>query len=110
MAGGNDILKKKILSDFQVNEEDLRKLCRELGVKSLAIFGSVIQGEFKPGQSDIDFLVEFESVSLDGFFDFLDGLKKLFHYDDIDLVTTDSLKNHVIRREVLLSKEDLYAA
>jgi predicted nucleotidyltransferase len=31
--------------------------------KSLTVFGSVTQGGFKDGQSDIDFLVEFESIS-----------------------------------------------
>ncbi|MGZ3743471.1 MAG: nucleotidyltransferase family protein [Pseudobdellovibrionaceae bacterium] len=103
-------LKKTILSQFHVKEEDLIKLCRDMNVKSLAIFGSITQGEFKPGKSDIDFLVEFESVTVDGFFDFLDGLKKLFHYNDIDLVTSASLKNQVIRQEILSSKEDLYAA
>lgn len=101
MAGRIPVLKKKILSQFQVAEDDLRTLCRQMNVKSLAIFDSVVQGEFKPGQSDIDFLVEFETVSVDGFFDFLDGLKKLFQYNDIELVTADSLKNHVLRQEVL---------
>lgn len=110
MGVGSLVLKKKILSQFQVNEDDLRKLCRQMNVKSLAIFGSVIQGEFKAGQSDIDFLVEFEAVSIDGFFDFLEGLKNLFHYNDIDLVTAASLKNQVIRQQILSSKQDLYAA
>lgn len=81
-----------------------------MGVKSLAVFGSVIQCEFHSGQSDIDFLVEFESLSVDKFFDFLEGLKKIFQYDNIDLVTIGSLKNKIIREEILSSKEDLYAA
>lgn len=110
MTNANDVFKKRILSQFQVSEVDLIKLCRAMGVKSLSIFGSALQGDFKPGQSDIDFLVEFESVSIDSFFDFLDGLKRLFHYNDIDLVTRGSLKNQVIRDEILSSKEDLYAA
>ncbi|HEY8271124.1 MAG TPA: nucleotidyltransferase domain-containing protein [Pseudobdellovibrionaceae bacterium] len=110
MTDANDVLKKRILSQFQVSEEDLIKLCQAMGVKSLAIFGSALQGNFKPGQSDIDFLVEFELVSIDCFFDFLEGLKRLFHYTDIDLVTRGSLKNQVIREEILSSKKDLYAA
>ena len=59
MAGKNHIFKQKILSQFNVNEEDLKRLCLKMGVKSLAVFGSVTQGGFKIGQSDIDFLVEF---------------------------------------------------
>jgi predicted nucleotidyltransferase len=110
MTGDGQILKKGILSQFKVNEDDLKRLCREMGVRSLAVFGSVTQGEFKAGQSDIDFLVEFEAISADRFFDFLDGLKKLFHYDNVDLVTSASLKNLVIRQSILSSQENIYAA
>ncbi|NJL26010.1 MAG: toxin-antitoxin system toxin subunit [Calothrix sp. SM1_5_4] len=110
MPAKNHILKNGILTQFKVNEDDLGKLCREMGVRSLAVFGSVTQGEFKAGQSDIDFLVEFEVISADRFFDFLDGLKKLFHYDNVDLVTSASLKNHVIRQSILSSQESIYVA
>jgi predicted nucleotidyltransferase len=110
MAGSNHIFKQKILSQFNVNEDDLIRLCLKMGVKSLAVFGSVTQGEFKVGQSDIDFLVEFESISADRFFDFLDDLKILFQYENIDLVTFGSLKNQVIRQSILSSQENIYAA
>ena len=110
MAGKNHIFKQRVLGQFNVNEEDLKRLCVEMGVKSLAVFGSVTQGGFKAGQSDIDFLVEFESISADRFFDFLDGLKKPFHYENIDLVTFGSLKNQVIRKSILSSQESIYAA
>lgn len=107
---GNQALKAKILQQFKVNESDLKKLCDQMQVRTLSVFGSVTQNEFKSGQSDIDFLVEFETISIDRFFDFLDGLKKIFHYENIDLVTVASLKNHVIREEVLSSQEKIYAA
>jgi predicted nucleotidyltransferase len=110
MGHVNHVFKEKILKQFNVSEVDLRRLCSDMGVKSLAVFGSVIHGDFKNGQSDIDFLVEFESVSIDVFFNFLDGLKKLFHYDNIDLLTSASLKNQVIRQNILESQENIYAA
>lgn len=66
--------------------------------------------EFKSGQSDIDFLVEFDAVSVDKSFDLLDGLMKLFHYEKIDHVTMGSLKNKIIRQEILSSQEQIYAA
>lgn len=110
MSNGNHLQKKHILGLFNVNEAELNRLCREMGVKSLAVFGSVPQGGFKAGQSDIDFLVEFETVSIDRFFDFQDGLKRLFNYDNIDLVTAGSLKNRVIRQSILSSQENIYAA
>lgn len=110
MTVSKQTLKNIVLTQFKVNEEDLKQLCFEMGVKSLAIFGSVTQDKFKSGQSDIDFLVEFDVISVDRFFDFLDGLKKLFRYENIELVTVASLKNQVIRDEILSSQENIYAA
>lgn len=109
MAGKN-LSKAQILRQFDVNEDELKRHCQNMGVKSLAVFGSVIRGGFQDGKSDIDFLVEFESVSMDIFFDFLDGLKSIFHYEKVDLVTASSLKNRVIRAEILASQENIYAA
>lgn len=110
MSHVNGHLKAKIFDQFKVDEDDLKKLCRKMGVKSLAVFGSVARNEFKAGQSDIDFLVEFEVISTDRFFDFLDGLRELFHYDNVDLVTIASLKNQVIRQAIIASQENIYAA
>ncbi len=110
MSAGNQTIKFELFRQFKVNEDDLKLLCLKMGVRSLAVFGSVIHGDFKMGQSDIDFLVEFEIVSADRFFDFLDGLKELFHYDKIDLVTMSSLKNQVIRQTILSSQKNIYAA
>lgn len=62
-------------------------------VKSLSIFGSAVHGNFKPGVSDIDFLVEFETVSIDRFFEFMDGLQQLFHSNKIEMqITNESRK------------------
>jgi predicted nucleotidyltransferase len=110
MGHKDHVFKERIFKQFNVSEDELTMLCRDMGVKSLAVFGSVTQGEFKAGQSDIDFLVEFEVISMDRFFDFLEGLKKLFHYDNIDLVTFASLKNQVIKQSILASQENIYAA
>ncbi len=110
MTRAESISKSEILVQFNVKESDLEQLCRRHGVISLAVFGSVAHNQFKLGTSDIDFLVEFEFVSVDKFFDLFDGLKKLFRYDKIDLITIDSLKNKVIRNAILSSQENIYAA
>ena len=110
MTAAGRVLKDEILIQFGVDKTKLTNLCRAMGVKSLSVFGSVVRRAFVPGQSDIDFLVEFDSVSLDGYFDFLDGLKKIFHYENIDLVTSAALKNRIIRQEILSSQENIYAA
>ena len=110
MAAENHTVKFELFKQFKLDEKDLKNLCLKMGVRSLAVFGSVISGDFKIGQSDIDFLVEFETVSADRYFDFLDGLKELFKYDKVDLVTVPSLKNQVIRQAILSSQENIYAA
>ncbi len=56
--------------------EDIKRICREHGVKRLEIFGSAARGEdFDPSTSDVDFLVEFE-----------EGVRKpwLGHYRDLE--------------------------
>jgi len=46
------------LSDY-ISKSELEELCKKYHIKKLAIFGSAIRDELKPG-SDIDILVEFE--------------------------------------------------
>ena len=64
---------------------------RDLGVKSLSLFGSVARGDASEG-SDVDFLVEFDRPT--GFF----GLIRLQHFLEdllqrpVDLSTPGSLK------------------
>ena len=38
----------------------IRNLCRRHHVKRLDVFGSAVNGDFRPDESDIDFLVEFD--------------------------------------------------
>lgn len=76
---------------------------KRFGVKSLALFGSVVRDEAGP-QSDVDVLVEFESVAT---FDRYMGLK--LYLEDlletrVDLVTARSLKPRVrpyVEREAI---------
>jgi hypothetical protein len=65
-----------------------------LGVKSLAVFGSVARGEAGP-ESDVDILVEFSNTP--GFDQYMD-LK--FFFEDllkrhVDLVTPDALRPRI---------------
>jgi predicted nucleotidyltransferase len=48
------------MRNLKFDKGKLESLCREYYVKRLAVFGSVIKGEDKPG-SDLDLLVEFEA-------------------------------------------------
>lgn len=110
MANRRLISKVDILNRFGVKESNLVQLYWKYGVKFLAVFGSIVLNELQLGKSDIDFLVEFDSTSVDKFLDLQDSLRNLFHFEKVDLVTVASLKNKVMRQEFLSSQKRVYAA
>ncbi|VXD14871.1 conserved hypothetical protein [Planktothrix serta PCC 8927] len=68
-----------------------RMVLKDLGVKLLAIFGSVARDEARP-DSDVDILVEFEgSVTFDRYMDVKFYLEDLLE-TRVDLVSQRSLK------------------
>ena len=99
-----------------VLEEKLDRIvaaCVRHNVSRLDVFGSVLRDDFRPGESDIDFLVEFAPMDLyaraDAYFDMLDDLRGLFG-DNIDLVMTGAVKNRFIAAEIDRTRKILYAA
>ena len=89
-----------VLSTLRAHQEDLSRM----GVKSLALFGSVARNQALPG-SDVDLLVEFEhSVGLFEFIGLQQYLESLLGCR-VDLGTPRSLKPHVkdrVLREAIL--------
>ena len=78
---------------------DRLDVIHNLGVRSLALFGSVARDEATE-TSDLDFLVEFEgTATFDRYMDLKFFLEDLFH-KPVDLVTKRSLKSQ-IRQTVL---------
>jgi predicted nucleotidyltransferase len=88
-------------------------LCRKHGVVSLYVFGSALRDDFRPGLSDVDFLVEFGP--LDGhakahaYFDLLDELLGLLG-TQVDLVMAGAVKNRYVADDIENTKQILYAA
>ncbi len=60
------------------------------GVRSLSLFGSCARGE-ETAESDLDFVVEFERKSFDGYMDLKFLLEDLFG-KRVDLVPIDDIK------------------
>jgi hypothetical protein len=75
---------QKIIS---THSEELRRM----GVKSLAVFGSV--GRDEAGKSsDVDLLVEFDRpIGYFHFFDVQEYLQKILHVPKVDLVMRDAV-------------------
>ena len=91
--------------------KEIAELCRNHNVARLDVFGSAVAGSFDSNSSDIDFLVEFESLPSvaykRAYFGLLWGLEALFARP-IDLVTAQSLRNPFFRQNVYDTREPVY--
>ncbi|MCD4793936.1 MAG: nucleotidyltransferase domain-containing protein [Bacteroidales bacterium] len=88
----------------------LKKLCYKYKVSKLYVFGSVISDKFR-NESDIDFLVTFDTIELnkyaDNYFDFKFSLEDLFKRK-IDLLEEKAIKNPFLKQSIDTSKELIY--
>jgi hypothetical protein len=68
---------------------------RDLGIKRIGLFGSFVRGEQRP-ESDIDFLVEFESgrKTFDTFMELSFFLEDVLQHK-VELVTVESLSPYI---------------
>ena len=88
-------------------------LCQKYGVTRLEIFGSAARGDFEPGRSDLDFLVEFGPESRTDLFHRYFGLRGDLENllgCSVDLVMLSALKNPYFVRSVNECRAVLYAA
>ena len=101
-----------VLSSYPF-EPDVREavadLCRRWGIRRLALFGSVLRGDFRQ-ESDVDVLVEFEPGATPGFglVTIQDELPEILRRD-VDLHTPASLSKY-IRDQVLRDARAMYDA
>jgi len=91
---------ESILNVLSEHRHDLRRL----GVRQIGLFGSAVRDELH-GESDLDFLVEFDKKSFDGYMDLKEFLERIFNRR-VDLVIADAIKPQL--RERIL-RETLYA-
>ena len=93
--------------------EAIAALCRKYGVVRLFVFGSALRDDFRPGESDIDLLVEFGPMGghakAHAYFDLLDELSTLLG-TKVDLVMAGAVKNRYIARDIERTKREFYAA
>ncbi|MBI2267631.1 MAG: nucleotidyltransferase domain-containing protein [Armatimonadetes bacterium] len=91
----------------------IAKVCARRGVARLDVFGSALRDDFRPGDSDVDLLVEFRPMDpyarVDAYFGLLDDLRSLLD-TSVDLVMVDAIKNRYIAADIQRTKQVLYAA
>ena len=95
------------------HEEAIAELCRKYSVQRLFAFGSAIRGDFRPGESDVDLLVEFSPIGghakFHAYFEMLEELQRVFG-TKVDLVMSGAVSNAIISREIEKTKRMVYAA
>ena len=97
---------------IELNITKIIDICRNHKVKSLAVFGSVLTDRFND-KSDIDFLIDFENVSLDSF-DYVDNFLSLLASLEnllgrtVDLVVGESMRNKYFIQNVNRTKKVIY--
>ena len=91
----------------------MQRLASGYGIKRLFIFGSALREDFRPGERDIDLLVEFGPIDISKkFHTFLEAraaFSKILQAE-VDLVMSGAVKNKVIAGEIDRTKKLLYDA
>lgn len=100
--------------NIQLPKEKLVEFCQRWKVSELALFGSVLRGDFRP-DSDIDILVNFSSDAKRGL---LTLAKMKYELEDllgrkVDLVSKPAIEtshNWIRRNEILGTAQVIYVA
>ena len=97
------------MTRISVDERDIAVFCRRNRIRRLALFGSVLRGDFHP-ESDIDVLVEFEPAHVPGLFGIARMERELsaIFGRKVDLRTAEDLSRY-FRQDVLREAEVQYA-
>jgi len=92
------------------NINQVVSLCKKHKVRMLYIFGSVLTDRFTD-DSDVDFLVEFENVDIqdyfDNYMDFKEKLEALLNRQ-VDLVENQAIRNPIFRMVIDRDKRLVY--
>jgi uncharacterized protein len=94
-----------------VDAEQIKALCRGLGVSRLALFGSALTDRFR-AESDVDLLVEFVPGAVTTLLDrgrIQMEFEKLFGRK-VDLAELRLIDNPIRRREISANQKEIYAA
>ena len=93
-----------------IDRELIARFCRERGIRSLSLFGSVLRSDFDPERSDIDVFAEFAPGALRGvglrYFAFADELSTILgHRVDFCSQLHPAFRDDVGRKAVKLYEQ-----
>ena len=97
-----------------ISKDKIAAFCRRNHIRSLALFGSVLRGDFGP-DSDVDVLVEFEHGHKHSLMDLVgmeEELTEMFGQkaDLVERRAVERSENYIRRRHVLESVKEVYVA
>ena len=108
-----DRLGAMTLALAQPQLEAITAACRKHHLARLHAFGSVLRPDYRPGESDIDLLVEFLPMDASklyrAYFALLNDLRQGLASRD-DVVMADAVRNPIGRQAIDASKQQIYAA
>ena len=98
---------------LESQRERIAAACARHGVRRLDAFGTAVHGHFRPGDSDVDLLVELGPMDtyarVDAYFGLLDDLRDILGAK-VDLVMVDAVKNRYVAASIERTKQAIYAA
>jgi uncharacterized protein len=93
--------------------DEIAQICRRRRVGRLALFGSAAGDRFDPASSDLDFLVEFQSLSpaqhADNYFGLQEDLERLLGLP-VELVELGPIRNPYFRQTIEKTQVLVYVA
>ena len=103
-----------MIQDVADRADELKDLCIRYGVARLGLFGSAATGQYRGEESDLDFVVEFQSEALaqgyaDAYFGLLGALERVFG-KPVDLVVGSAIRNPYFLQSVEETRVPIYEA
>jgi predicted nucleotidyltransferase len=95
--------------------DEIASICRDFGVKELAVFGSALRDDFGP-DSDIDFLVTFQNADCGPWMSKLQDMEEALAQllgRPVDLVLRSGVlasENYIRRNDIIASSRTIYDA
>jgi predicted nucleotidyltransferase len=98
---------------IQNNLDAIRALCVKHKVNRFYLVGSAVGDKFKPGLSDVDFVVEYRRLTPSehrrNYFDLLYDLQELLA-SEVDLIELSAIRNSYFLQEINETKKEIYYA
>ena len=100
-----------MISLIEQRRDDIAALCRGYGIRRLSVFGSAAKGTWRPGESDIDVLIDLDYGAGVGrrYMRFAAALEQLLGAP-VDVVTERSVDSEWFRQELENTAVPLYDA